>query len=401
MSRQLQVLQAAAAVMLVAGCASSQTNIPSLKESQAATRIDITQSTAKQTTTGPLPLPQPRSASAPIAAGKSDPSVKRYLLPDGQLTPTLAAYASEVAKVRNIPQAQVQAILEHARYDAGVARLMTPSPTRIRRSWVTYRKRFVEPIRIKAGVEFWQQNKKVLDSTSAAYGVPPSIIAAIIGIETLYGRHTGNFRVLDALITLGFSHPDTARPERSQLFRDQLADLIQLDHEKKLDALQVQGSFAGAMGLPQFMPGSLLRYAVDGNNDDRIDLMHDVEDAVASVAAFLRHHGWVPGLPVFAPIVLPPAAAALVDGGLSPTLDWRTLAARGATVRPGARDLDWQHHALGIVDLLDEPRKLAEYRVGTPNFFAITHYNRSYFYATSVADLAQALSDRMAYGGPD
>ncbi len=291
--------------------------------------------------------------------------------------------------------------MEQARYDATVARLMTPSTTRIRRSWVTYRNRFVEPIRIKKGLAFWQQHQKMLDKAFQTYGVPPSVITAIIGVETIYGQQMGNFRVLDALATLGFSHPDTKRPERSQLFRDQLADLLLLDHKKELDALQVQGSFAGAMGLPQFMPGSLLRYAVDGDHDGKIDLINNVDDAIMSVASFLRLHGWIAGLPVFAPVTLPAQPATLVKGGLDPSLNWDTLAKQGASVKGTASNLQWQRHGLGVVDLLDEPRKLAEYRTGTPNFFAITHYNRSYFYAASVADLADALASQMGYGGPN
>src|SRR5690606_34578741 len=160
----------------------------------------------------------------------------------------------------------------------------------------TYRNRFVEPVRIKAGVEFWRQHQAQLDKVAAEYGEPQSIIVAIIGVETIYGRYTGHFRVLDALATLAFTHHDQERPERSQLFRDQLADLIQLDHSGELDARRVTGSFAGAMGLPQFMPGSLLRYAADGDQDQQIDLRANPADAIASVANFLRLHGWQPGL---------------------------------------------------------------------------------------------------------
>jgi len=338
---------------------------------------------------------------------------------DGRLIPEIQAYAQEVARVRHVPLTHVETLLKDAQYNATAARLMAPAKTRIRRSWVTYRNRFVEPVRINGGQKFWQQHKSTLDRAAQDYGVPQSIIVAIIGVETIYGRHTGNFRVLDALTTLGFSYPDDSRPERSQLFRDQLADLIQLDYEKKLDARQVTGSFAGAMGLPQFMPGSLMRYAADGNSDGRIDLHYSVEDAIVSVARFLRLHGWVPGLPVFAPVTLPRNPQALAVGGLYPTYEWSQLQKEGAATRPlpgtlaeagpaaggnrqsGTVAADWRQHKLGVVDLLDEPRKLAEYRIGTPNFFAITHYNRSYFYATSVADLAKALSDGMGYGGPD
>lgn len=344
---------------------------------------------------------QAAPTAPPINAGSSVPGLTRYTSDNDQLIASIQDYAHEVAQTRNIPQQRVEVILKQARYDATVARLMTPSKIRIRRSWVTYRNRFVEPIRIKKGLSFWKQHQNTLDTAYQTYGVPPSVITAIIGVETIYGEQMGNFRVLDALATLGFSHPDSKRPERSQLFRDQLADLILLDYQKKLDALQVQGSFAGAMGFPQFMPGSLLRYAVDGDNDGKIDLIYNIDDAIMSVANFLRLHGWIAGLPIFAPVDLPAQPAALVKGGLDPSLTWDTLLQAGASVKGTTSAIQWQHHGLGVVDLLDEPRKLAEYRTGTPNFFAITHYNRSYFYATSVADLADALASQMGYGGPN
>lgn len=410
MFKPIRSLQVGFSALVLAGCAANPTAalVPNATSGSAA--APTATGTAK-----PLVTPPPAPS---IQAGVSTPGNAAFLLPDGRLDPNIQAYAHEVAKVRHVPLAHVEALLKTARYDATAARLMTPSGNRIRRSWVTYRNRFVEPIRINAGERFWTENRTTLDSVAAAYGVPPSIIVAIIGIETVYGRNTGNFRVLDALATLGFRYPDSSRPERSQLFRDQLADLIQLDYEKKLNALDVTGSFAGAMGLPQFMPGSLMRYAADGNGDGRIDLLYSVDDAITSVARFLRLHGWVPGLPVFAPAAAGPKAASLVAGGLVPTYDWAELKAAGATLRtPGqgtagprkanhtaataAGASAWQQYKLGVVDLLDEPRNRAEYRIGTPNFFAITHYNRSYFYATSVADLAQALADRMGYGWPN
>jgi membrane-bound lytic murein transglycosylase B len=182
------------------------------------------------------------------------------------------------------------------------------------------------------------------------------------------------------------------------MFRNQLADLIQLDYENKLDALTTTGSYAGAVGLPQFMPESLMRFAVDGNGDGIVNVRTSSADAIASVANYLRHHGWVPGLPVFAPVVLPRAPGQLVDGGLKPTLTWRQLQKQGATVRKGARTTRWENYRLGVIDLRDEPRNTDEYRTATPNFFAITQYNHSYFYAASVADLAEAIADRMGYG---
>lgn len=336
----------------------------------------------------------PESAPS-VQAGSSSAAASGFTQENGDLKPDIQAYASEVAHTRNIPQHTVESLLQSAQYNATAARLMSPSKTRVRRSWVTYRNRFVEPVRIKAGIEFWREHETQLEQVEQDYGVPASVIVAIIGVETIFGRYTGDFRVLDALSTLGFRYPDPSRPERSQLFRDQLADLAQLHYEQKLDAYTVEGSFAGAMGLPQFMPGSLLRYAVDGDNDGRIDLHHNTTDAIASVAAFLRYHGWVPGLPIFAPVQLPARPDTLVDGGIDPGLTWQTLTDHGATIRPGTQDTAWQNHKLGVIDLKDEPRNTVEFRTGTPNFFAITHYNRSYFYATAVTELAATLAKQM------
>ena len=341
-------------------------------------------------------------APAPIQAGFSTRSSHPFVSEQGQLMPEILAYAREVAASRHVPLSHVEGLLKKAQFDPQVAKLMTPSGNRIRRSWVTYRKRYVEPVRIRQGVEFWQTWRQDIDKAAADYGVPASILVSIIGVETLYGRYTGSFLVLDALATLGFRHPDTRRPERSQLFRDQLADLIELDYRGELDADTATGSFAGAVGLPQFMPGSLRRFAADGDNDKTIDLHGSIPDALASVGKFLRLHGWEPGLPVFAPVRLPENAARWVDGGLKPTLSWQQLEQDGAwVVRQQNVSMDWTRHPVGVIDLLDEPRGLAEYRVATPNFFALTEYNRSYFYATSVAELAQELADRMGYGAPD
>ncbi|MBB5217097.1 lytic murein transglycosylase B [Parapusillimonas granuli] len=395
MFKPARILQVAALSLSLAGCASTQTaapmapNIapdPAGRPGEAAAGMN------------------PPAESTSIKAGSSVPRAEGFLSADGRLKPDIQAYAQEVSQRRGVPLGHVESLLRAAQYNATAAKLMAPHPARIRRSWVTYKNRFVEPVRIKAGQEFWAAHRARLDAAAKEYGVPPSVIVAIIGVETIYGRHTGNFRVLDALATLGFRYPDSSRPERSQLFRDQLADLIQLDHEKKIDALSATGSFAGAMGLPQFMPGSLMRYAADGDRDGRIDLHGSPDDAIASVARFLRLHGWVPGLPVFAPVTLPANAGTLVKGGLYPTYDWRQLEALGVRATHPAQPAQaggWRDHKLGVVDLIDEPRKQAEYRLGTPNFFAITHYNRSYFYASSVADLAQALAGKMGYGGPN
>ena len=328
-----------------------------------------------------------------------------FLLPDGQLQPELLQFAQGTAQAQGIPLAEVTNLLRTAQYNAEAVRLMTPPRTpsgRVRRAWTSYRTRHVDPIRIRRGVAFWQDHKASLDAASARTGVPPSIIVAILGIETVYGSYMGDHRVLDTLTTLGFRFPDPSRPERQKMFRDQLTDLIVLNHQGKVNAYTLQGSFAGAVGLPQFMPGSIMRYAVDstGNRGGRIDLENSPDDAIASVAAFLQAHGWVRGVPVFAPVRLPTNLTSLVQDGLQPLNNWAKLQAAGAQVLPGAGSA-WQSQPLGVIDLQDEIRNTHDYRCATPNFFAITHYNRSYFYAASVADLAHEIASRVGYGDPN
>lgn len=308
---------------------------------------------------------------------------------------SLKAFATEIARSRGLNESEVLALLNQARINSTVSRIVAPPPPgqpRPAKSWQTYRNRFVEPIRIRAGKAFMQEYRVELARAEERYGVPAEIIAAIIGVETLYGKQMGNFRVLDALYTLAFDYPDTSRPDRQEMFRNQLADLIELHLKGKLDALTLKGSYAGAVGIPQFMPGSIKRFAVSAQGEGaNVDLLKNTPDAIVSVANFLVAHGWQRGLPVFAPVELPADPKRLVDGGLTPNLDWTQLQAAGAKLMPGATAGNWIKSALGVIDLPEQPVGTVEYRTATPNFFAITMYNRSYFYATSVADLAAAL----------
>lgn len=391
MFRPSRILQVAVASFLLSGCSTSHPEHQS--NHKAGTPDD-------QTIVSNSRIDSTRVNSI----GKPERLTTRgsFLDSNAHLLPELDDFARETAQTRNIPLQDIRTLLAAAQYNETAVRLMRPTGKRLQRSWVTYRTRNVDPVRIRSGIAFWKEHQNDLARAHRAYGVPPSIIVAIIGIETVYGRYTGTFRVLDTLTTLGFRYPDASRPERQQMFREQLADLIQLDHEGKLDAYTVEGSFAGAMGLPQFMPGSLANFAADGDGDGKIDLQHNTADAIASISRFLRLHGWEPALPVFAPIILPADAGPLVKGGLTPDMSWEQLQQAGARLSSDTRaGTAWQRYPLGIIDLLDEPRKLNEYRSATPNFFAITHYNRSYFYAAAVADLAHELADRMGYGDPD
>ncbi|SUA60081.1 Membrane-bound lytic murein transglycosylase B precursor [Oligella urethralis] len=300
-------------------------------------------------------------------------------------------FIQEVAERYQIPQQHVSNLVHSAQINAQTQRLMAPSSKgRVKRSWTTYRNRVMDPIRVRGGQGFMQRNASTLRQVEQHYGVPKEIIGSIIGVETVYGKYMGDFRLLDALYTLGFYHPDPNRPDRHQSFRNQLAALIKLDHQGKLSAQSELGSFAGATGLPQFMPISIMHFAVDGDGDGRIDLRHSEVDAIHSVANFLVKHGWQRGMPVFAPASLPSNPAAVEGKGLEPTLTWQELQAQGSTSK--VANATWQNgRVLGVINLMDETSGRNEYRIATQNFFAITKYNNSYFYAASVADFAETL----------
>ena len=376
------ILRSCLVLSLLTGCASLQsTASPDAAPTAAAATITPAQPAAVQHSRSLNQL----TIYDDLNAGDSQASRKQApVRPDGSLQPWALAWAQALKVQRQIPVALTTSLLQNARYNATAAKLMAPSKGRIKKSWVTYKNRFVEPIRIREGLAFWHNYADTLAQAEQQYGVPASILVAIIGVETLYGKYTGDFNVLEVLSTLGFSYPDDSRPERGELFRNQLADLIYLHSVGQLDATSVEGSFAGAMGLPQFMPGSLLRYAQDGDHDGQINLHDSVADVSASIANFLLEHGWVVGQPPFLNVPLPAQPEKLVTGGLEATLDWHTL-------YPNQTPPAGVTTALGIVNLVDEPRNTVEYRVATPSFFSITHYNRSYFYATSVVELAKEL----------
>lgn len=353
---------------------------------------------------GSAPIDQAQVQKPPSAAiEQTEPVTKRLPKPvfepvsnTGYLArPEVQAYAQTVAQDRNLPPESVRALIAQAERLPVAIRLMTPpEPGKpvAPKNWATYRNNFVEPIRINAGKAFMAEHEEMLQTAESRFGVPANIIAAIIGVETLYGQYMGNYRVLDALTTLSFDYPDPVRADRIEMFQGQLADFIELHYQGKVDANRQLGSFAGAMGIPQFMPTSLKLWAVSSDpRQTHIDLEHNVNDAILSVANFLKVHGWIAGLPVFAPVDLPAEAGELVDGGLTPRLDWTQLKAAGATLTPGAQLGTWADYPLGVINLPLPTQNMVQYRTATPNFFALTQYNRSYFYATAVADLAQAL----------
>ena len=283
----------------------------------------------------------------------------------------------------------VLAQLAQARFQPRVTQLVMPPPVGTPKNWAAYRARFVEPQRIGAGLRWWQDNAEALTRAEARYGVPPEIVTAIVGVETFYGRVTGSFKVIDALATLSFDFP-SGRSDRSAFYRDELGAFLRWCAAEKRDPQSVLGSFAGAIGLPQFMPSSILKYAVDFDGDGRIDLNTHGDDVVGSVAHYLAEFGWQRGLvPTVA--VTPPAEvrekALMLVNDITPSLSASQMREHGAILPADATD------ALGPLALveLQNGGEAPSYVAGTRNFYVITRYNWSAYYAMAVVDLARAL----------
>jgi membrane-bound lytic murein transglycosylase B len=255
------------------------------------------------------------------------------------------------------------------------------------RSWPRYRERFLNERRISRGVRFWQENEAELARAEATYGVPREIIVAIIGVETEYGRNMGKFSVMEALATLAFAYPP-----RAAFFRNELEQFLLLARENDSNPLDYKGSYAGAMGIPQFMPSSQRRYAVDFDGDNRIDLRHSTIDAIGSVARFLNLHGWQPGTPVALPAMVSQDPAPLIAAGIKPASPLQDLQEQGVTaIGSAASDATLP---AALIDLA-APDQSTEYWVGFDNFYVITRYNRSSFYAMAVFQLAEAVRDSL------
>ncbi len=301
----------------------------------------------------------------------------------------LGSAAQDLAARHSLDADWVQAHLGRARHVEAVRRLIMPSPAGVAKDWTAYRDRFIEPQRIGAGVLFWREHERWLDEAEQRWGVPPEVVVAIVGVETFYGRITGNFRVLDALATLAFDFP-SGRSDRSGFFRDELGSLLQWCRREGLDPEEPRGSYAGAIGLPQFMPSSILKYGVDFDGDGHVDLRGNPADTVGSVARYLAEFGWQRGLPTHYDVQPPAAAedrALLLAPDIRPSFSAAQLAERGADLEPAGRN---HEGPLALVELENGARPRA-YFAGSTNFYAITRYNWSSYYAMAVILLAQAL----------
>lgn len=320
---------------------------------------------------------------AAAAAGQPD-ALQRYA---GH--PAVAAFAQEVARRRDWDASWIESQLAQARRLPAVQRLIMPPPTGTAKNWTAYRARFVEPSRIEAGLRFWHGAQHWLDRAQQRFGVPPSIVVAIVGVETFYGRIVGGHRLIDALATLSFDFP-AGRRDRSGFFRSELEELLAWAWREGFDPATLRGSYAGAWGLPQFMPGSINRFAVDFDGDGRIDLMDSVADVVGSVARYLAAFGWQRGLPTHHGVQPPADAAArslLLAPDIVPSFTVQQMTGLGAVLDAGGSAHD------GLLALVELHNGSAEpsYVAGTENFYVITRYNWSSYYALAVIELAQAL----------
>ena len=358
-------------------------------------------------------------ARTPHAAAKQGASARPPAplagTPYGQRADVLQ-FGAEMATRQGLNIDWVQRQLAQARQMPSVARLIMPAPVAQAKNWLAYRARFVEPDRLRAGAAFWRANESWLTRAEARYGVPAEIIVGIIGVETLYGRHMGNFRVIDALATLAFDFP-VGRKDRSAFFRDELEQFLLLSHRESSDPQALRGSYAGALGMPQFMPSSVNRFAVDFDGDGHIDLHRSSADVIGSVANYLAEFGWQRGLPTHFDVE-PPAdpvqRAVLLEPDIVPSFSLAEFVERGAVfgarapaelaastpmLAPRASEPDATaadpsaSRSVGKLALVElhNAGDPPTYVAGTANFYAITRYNWSSYYALAVIELGEAV----------
>jgi membrane-bound lytic murein transglycosylase B len=289
--------------------------------------------------------------------------------------------------------------LQRARFVGSVQKLIMPPPTvdgkATVKDWAAYRARFVERDRIAAGAAFWRANEPWLQRAEERWGVPAQVIVGVIGVETYYGRLTGTYRVIDALATLAFDFPP-GRRDRAPFFRSELEQFLLWCARERCDTAQVQGSFAGAMGLPQFMPSSLNTWAVDFDGDGRIDLSGSAADAIGSVAHYLNYFGWRRGTPTHFDVRPPDdeaSRALLLGPDILPLFSAEEFTERGATLTAEGRAHDGP---LALVELHNGEAAPPSHIAGTRNFWAVTRYNWSSYYALAVIELGSAVAARVS-----
>ena len=305
-------------------------------------------------------------------------------------------FADDLASRRNLDPEWVRQTIGQSRFNPTVARLMQPPARAFVKNWRAYRSRFIDPIRIQAGVNFWQAHRKTLERAEMEYGVPPEIIVGIIGVETIYGRDTGSFRVMDSLATLAFDYPSShpRAKERSDYFKGEIEQFLTLESRKNADPFEPLGSYAGAMGMPQFMPSSWAKYAVDFDGDGAVDLWNSPADVIGSVASYFKAYGWQPGMPTHYPVRFDTSRLdldALMAPDILPTFSVASFTAKGAVLEGPVLA---HKGPLALIELLNGP-DAPSYVAGTENFYVITRYNWSSYYAMAVIELGREVAARV------
>jgi len=320
------------------------------------------------------------AGAVPVAAAAEAIAPLRY-----DQRPETRAFIAELAAEHGFARRSLAHLFAHARYQPRIVAAMS-RPVLSPPKWYEYAPQFLSRERIEGGLEFWRANAATLARAQSEFGVPAEVIVAIIGVETFYGRNTGGYRVFDALTTLAFDYP-----RRSDFFRNELKQFLLLAREQNISPLMPKGSYAGASGLPQFMPGSIRAYAVDYDGDGRIDLSGEPADAIGSVGNYLARHDWQPGAPVLTAARIDPSASEAVlgklDGGVSERrpLDAWARDGVGADALPADPGTD----PVGLLML--EEAEGPSYWLVFGNWYVLTRYNRSRLYATAVWRLARAL----------
>jgi membrane-bound lytic murein transglycosylase B len=357
-----------------------------------------------KTTATPLALAFILIATSPINTLASEPNshqakkTKRTHKPAAQgisyaNRADVRAVAVDIAQQQDLDLKWVRHALAQANFIPSIAKAVLPPAVGVAKNWAAYRSRFIEPRRIQAGVDFWRTHLETLARAQRETGVPAELIVGIIGVETIYGQQTGNFRVIDALATLAFDFPDghPRAAERRQFFKDELAQFLTLAQRNGRDPLTMHGSYAGAMGLPQFMPSSWLKYAVDFDGDGKVDLMDSPADAIGSVANYFKVFNWQPGLATHFPVSFDADKLdldALLVPDILPTFSVASLQAKGAVLTGEALNHTGK---LALIEL-QMGGAPPIYVAGTDNFYAITRYNWSSYYAMAVIELGQAVA---------
>lgn len=322
----------------------------------------------------------PRQVRAALLAAVALGSAPVQAAYEGEAVTVLA---QEMVQEYGFVESQVVSLFRQAERQQKILDAISRPAERVK-PWKEYRPIFITDARIQQGLAFWNKHQAALAQAEEVYGVPAQFIVAIIGVETFYGRITGSYRVLDALSTLSFDYPP-----RQKFFRSQLKEFLLLVREEQLDPLSLKGSYAGAMGLPQFMPGSFRAYAVDFDQDGRIDIWNNPVDAIGSVASYFKRHGWAKGGQV---AVRAQVTGSQFDTGVSSGLSPDTTVAK-------LKALGWQPETvlpdeMPVTALRLEGDQGNEYWLGLPNFYTITRYNHSAMYAMAVYQLASLMAEQ-------